>query len=50
MTEAFLCPRCKKRDREVIDGETQMYCDVCNDRLADSYREQKEFAHYHSED
>jgi len=46
----YLCSRCGIRDKEVIDGETQFYCDVCNDRLAEGYRERQEFNHYHSED
>ena len=49
MTNAYLCPRCKRQDREVIDGKTQFYCSDCNDRLAESYREQQEFVHFHNE-
>ena len=47
-----ICPRCKVRPREIghFTGEMEMYCDVCNDRLAEGYREQQEFAHYHNED
>jgi hypothetical protein len=47
-----LCPRCKKREREISthDGGMEMYCDVCNDALARSCREANEFAHFHPED
>lgn len=47
-----LCKRCKVREREIssYDGAMEMYCEVCNDRLAENYREQQEFAHYHNED
>lgn len=41
------CPRCKKREKENIDGEWQWYCGACNDREAERYREQQEFAYYH---
>lgn len=46
----WLCPRCKKREREMHDGEYEMFCGPCNDSLAESYRERQEFAHYHPED
>ena len=45
-----ICPKCKKREREIaFDGEMEMYCEVCNDRLADSYRQMKEFREYHND-
>lgn len=44
---SWLCPRCKKRERECIDGETQWYCIDCNDRDAERYREQQEWNYYH---
>jgi hypothetical protein len=47
MADSWLCPRCKRREREVIDGETQWYCGECNDREAERYREQQEWSHYH---
>lgn len=46
-THPTICPRCKKRERERIDGEQQWYCEVCNDDLAAQYREQKEWERYH---
>lgn len=48
----FMCPKCKKREREIstLDGCMEMYCDVCNDKLAEIYRQNKEFEYYHSED
>lgn len=44
-----LCPRCKKRDREIcsINGYMEIYCDSCNDTLAEAYRERKEFEYWH---
>lgn len=52
MTDWEICPRCRKRYREVstLDGLMEMYCEVCNDTLAENYREAKEFERYHSED
>lgn len=45
-----ICPRCKKNECERIDDEYEMYCEVCNDILAEKYKEQKEFEYYHSND
>jgi hypothetical protein len=47
MSDNWLCSRCKKRERECIDGETQWYCGDCNDRDAENYRERQEWNHYH---
>lgn len=47
----MVCERCKKRNVEVSEGEdgpwTSGYCSHCNDKLAENYREQQEFAYYH---
>ena len=42
-----ICPRCEKRECENIDGEPEMYCAECNDKLAESYQARKEFEQYH---
>ena len=47
MSFSYMCPRCNKRERENIDGDFEMYCSTCNDNLAESYRDQQEFQHYH---
>jgi hypothetical protein len=43
----WLCPRCKKRYRENIDGDWMWYCGPCNDRDYEHYRERKEWDYYH---
>lgn len=48
MSEDWICPKCKRRGREVIDGEMQWYCGPCNDRDAEQYREHQEWVHYHT--
>jgi hypothetical protein len=51
---SWLCLKCKQRERETFepvheddDGYQSPYCGPCNDRSAESYREQQEFNHYH---
>lgn len=44
-----ICPRCKKREREVIDGDRMWYCSPCNDQDYEKYRERKEWEYYHNE-
>lgn len=48
----FICPKCKKRDREISSygGIMEIYCAPCNDRLAEQEKERMEFLYYHSED
>lgn len=46
-SDNWLCSRCKKRERENIDGEYQWYCGPCNDREAERYQERKEWEHFH---
>jgi hypothetical protein len=43
------CTRCKKQPVEVIDDWVSQYCDACNDRLAEKYREQQEYLYYHTD-
>lgn len=50
MNDNWLCPRCKKRERENIDGDWMWYCGPCNDRDYERYRERQEWEHYHSDD
>lgn len=45
-----LCPRCKKRERENIEGDWMAYCAPCNDRDAERYREWQEWQHYHGDE
>lgn len=47
--EFKICPKCKQRECENFDGEYEMYCAPCNDRLADSYREMKEWQEFHND-
>lgn len=43
----WLCPRCKKRERENIDGDWMWYCGPCNDRDYERWRDRQEWEHYH---
>ncbi len=47
MTDNWLCPKCKKRERENIDGDWMWYCGPCNDRDYERYCERREWEHYH---
>ncbi|UVO33989.1 hypothetical protein KUL72_20980 [Bradyrhizobium arachidis] len=47
MSDNWLCPKCKKRERENIDGDWMWYCGPCNDRDYERYREREEWNHYH---
>ena len=47
--DRFICRRCKRRYVEIIDGWCSLYCDFCNDKLAEAYREQKEWEHFHND-
>ena len=51
----MLCKRCGKAEAEVIRNDDDDaydyfsdYCPACNDRLAETYREQKDWEHWHS--
>lgn len=47
-----ICPNCKKREREICshDGQMEMYCGYCADKLYEDYKERVEFEYYHRED
>lgn len=47
MSNKWLCPKCKKRERENIDGDWMWYCGPCNDRDYERYRERQEWDYYH---
>jgi hypothetical protein len=40
-----ICPNCKKREREICshDGQMEMYCGYCADKLYEDYKERVEF-------
>lgn len=42
------CPHCKKRELYYQDELEMNMCDNCADKQAESYREMKEFEHYHT--
>lgn len=45
--DKWLCAKCKKRERENIDGDWMWYCGPCNDRDYEQYQERQEWEHYH---
>ena len=47
--ERWLCPKCKNRQRENIDGDWMWYCGPCNDRDYEKYCERKEWEYYHND-
>lgn len=49
-SDRWLCPRCKRRERENIDGDWMFYCGPCNDRDYERYRERQEWDHYHRDE
>lgn len=47
MNDQFICPRCKMRQRENIEGDWMWYCGPCNDRDYERYKEKQEWDYYH---
>jgi hypothetical protein len=46
----WLCPKCKKRERENVDGDWLFYCGPCADRSYEEYRERADFEYWHRDE